>query len=113
MIKITTSGLIPVAQTYVTPSNEINPLYNHLFATASYFNDTDFATAVTPSAGSISVSGMPYGASEFDLLADGALDATSPKGQASTSAPLSFVTSVPSGIVGATHYQLTIVGRST
>ncbi len=78
-------------------------------ATAKYFSD-EFVTEVTPTAGTVTIYGRVPGAGANALFSDAELDATDPAEYATAGSPLESVTAVPDGIVGATHFTVTIIG---
>lgn len=98
---------------------DISPTYNQLFATVSYYSSSAFteATLVTPSAGTIEITGRANGAGGYAKLnnsvtADADLLATAPSNVLSTNTPLDSLKCVPSSVAGATHYRLTITAKS-
>lgn len=76
-------------------------------AVVTYYSD-QFVTEVTPTAGTVTVSGKIIGAGSDSDFTNGVVDSTDPGNYASASAPLESVTFTPAGITGATHYSVAI-----
>lgn len=98
----------------------INPEYNQVFAGCKYYSDNTYldGAAVTPSAGTIAITGRPnglgaYGNLDNSLIADNPLDATSPGDVLTTNTPLDALKFVPTGITGATNYRITVTAKKT
>lgn len=110
MAKIYSSGLVDSGQSFTFDS--IDPQFNQLFVTASYFTDEDGDTTSTPVSGTVTVAGTPNGAGAADALSGSPLDCTSPSVFASTNVPLESIDITPSGIVGAGFYQITVTAKA-
>lgn len=104
MSKITVrDNIISVADTI-----EVNPSFNRVFVCVKYFNN---GVEVTPSAGVINVTGRPNGAGGYGILDGSPIDCTDTSYYVSTDVPLDSISVTPSGIVGATDYEITITSK--
>jgi len=100
----TVMGVVGSAQTI-----SVDKEFSNWTAAATYYSD-QYITEVTPSAGTLTVTGRIDGAGDDSDFTNGSIDSTSLGDYASAAGPIKTVTVTPAGIVGATHYKLKITG---
>lgn len=83
------------------------------YATLQYFSDAALQTPVVPSAGTALCTLQLRGAPAVEAeMVDGVFDCTQPAAQVSWKSYCTRLTCVPTGIVGATHYKLSVFARN-
>ena len=109
MARTATSKITPVSETIDLESKDMIH-YPHVFVTFSYFTDSQGAPASTPSSGAIDISTRYNGAQGFTTLSSSPIDCSSEGAFADCAGPSVEFKAVPTGITGATHYQMTVTG---
>lgn len=83
--------------------------WNGFQATVTYYNDANYDTPVTPASGTVSVYAKTTGSSTFSELSNSPIQATKGDAKAIFFGSVSRLKITPNSIVGATHYEVTIV----
>ena len=81
----------------------------HVFASFKFFDSADYDNEVTATGGTISVTGMPVGASGYFEIFGSPLTASDASDYAEQGSSLESVRGTPSSITGATHYLMTVI----
>jgi hypothetical protein len=88
----------------------IPKLYNSGTVTVLFYDSEALDNEVEPSAGELRLSGRLVGYSNYTQLAKGVLPCSS-QCIATYRGRLNSIQCVPSGIVGATHYKVTVIAE--
>lgn len=90
-------------------STAVDGSFFNFTVAATYYSD-EYQTEVTPSGGTLEILATVLGAGSQGEFFDSPLDATDPSSYATAGSPLASVTVNPIGIVGATHYKVSVTG---
>lgn len=93
-----------------TASMNVDSRFVNWIAAVTYFTDGTYTTPTIPSAGSVTVSGHIPGAGDNSAFNNSPIDASDIAAYCSGSAPLDSVRITGSGIIGATHMEVTVTG---
>lgn len=88
----------------ITGSHE----FNSYTVAVNYYSDAALTTPVTPSAGTLAVTGRVPCAGGNYTFSDSPITATTVSDYASASTPLDQIVVTPSGIAGASYYKVTV-----
>ena len=86
-----------------------HPEFFNWTTAVTYYSDA-FITPVTPTAGTVTVTGHIPGAGSNSAFHNSPIDATDLAAYASGGAPLDQVEFTAAGITGATHYSVAVTG---
>ncbi len=88
---------------------DVDFTYSKWYVAATYYSDT-YATEVTPTAGTLTVSGKLPGAGAYSDFDDSTIDCTDPSEYCATEAPLESVLIAPGSIADAAYYKVVVTG---
>lgn len=86
------------------------PSDTHCFIGVDYFSDELLTTSATPTAGTITFTVQTVNSDQFVPITNGTLNADTPEIKSFAANPR-VVRATPTGIVGATHYKVTVTAN--
>lgn len=88
------------------------PADPHVFVGVDFFSDAGLQTNVTPTAGTVVITVQTYNSDTYVGITSGTIDATAAEIK-SFAGNARVVRATPAGIVGATHYKVTVTANRT
>jgi len=110
MARVAASPITLVGNTIMLDSPEMLH-YPHVVVTFSYFTDANGTDAPTPTAGTIAVSTKYNGSQGYIAFSGSSIDCTTEGAYADSAGPSISFKAEPTGITGATNYQMTVTGN--